>query len=142
VAPALLTAPTVDGTPTVGRPVTATPSSWVATPAPSFAYRWLRCTAAAGKCIDITGATSGTYTPVRRDTGSQLRIHVTATNPFGSAEATSAPSAPVTCRRLSHRARRHTRPAPMAAPAGHRVEPDTFDAGRGRHVDRRSRCRR
>jgi Ca2+-binding RTX toxin-like protein len=104
VAPAVLTAPTVDGAPTAGQPVTATPSSWMGTPAPSFAYRWLRCAAADGTCMDITGATSGAYTPVRRDTGFRLRIHVVATNPFGTAEATSEPSAPVACRPRSRRA--------------------------------------
>ena len=44
---------------------------------------------------DIPGATASTYTLVPADIGEQISVRVTATNAVGSAEATSALTAPV-----------------------------------------------
>ena len=46
--------------------------------------------------VDIPGATSSTYTLVTADIGQPISVKVTATNAAGSANATSALTAPVT----------------------------------------------
>jgi hypothetical protein len=53
-----------------------------------FSYQWKRC--GASTCVDIAGATSGTYTVVGEDIGSTLRVTVTASTPDGTAPGTSA----------------------------------------------------
>jgi uncharacterized repeat protein (TIGR01451 family) len=90
VAPSSAAAPTVSGTRTVGQILTATDGSWNGTPAPSLAHQWERCDAAGNNCASVGGATASTYTLVLADTGSTMRVAVTATNATGNATATSA----------------------------------------------------
>jgi uncharacterized repeat protein (TIGR01451 family) len=94
-APSNTVAPTISGTTTVGQVLTATGGTWNGTPAPTLAYQWRRCDASGGNCIDITGATTSTYTLVSADAGSTIRILVTATNGSGSANASSVQTAVV-----------------------------------------------
>ncbi|MET0448196.1 MAG: S8 family serine peptidase [Aeromicrobium sp.] len=71
-APVATTAPTVTGTPKLGRTLTAEPGTW--DPADvQIAYQWLRN----GEPID--GATAKTYKVVRADVGTALSVRVTAT---------------------------------------------------------------
>ena len=46
-------------------------------------------------CANVSGATSTTYTLTSVDTGSTIRVDVSASNSAGSASATSQPTAPV-----------------------------------------------
>jgi hypothetical protein len=94
-APVSTSPPTVSGTPQVGQTLTAGTGAWTGGPA-SFAFQWQRCDASGVSCVDIGGATGGTYVVGSADVGSTLRVVVTATNAAGSASASSAPTAAVT----------------------------------------------
>jgi hypothetical protein len=76
----------------VGQTLTASPGTWSGIQPITYAYQWLRCTS---NCAAITGATGASYTPTSADQGAVLRVAVTASNGFGSASATSAPTATV-----------------------------------------------
>jgi hypothetical protein len=85
--------PTVSGTPEVGQTLTAAPGTWSNAPT-AFAYSWQRCDSAGANCTD-TGSTGLTYTVTAADTGTTLRVEVTATNAFGPTRATSSVTVPV-----------------------------------------------
>lgn len=83
-APVNLVAPTISGTPAVGKKLTATPGEWD-TDGLSFAYQWQ------ADGVDIAGATSATYTVKRADQGASLTVVVTASaEGLPSGTATSA----------------------------------------------------
>jgi len=82
LAPALYVKPTIAGLAQVGELLTATPGTW-SDPAAKLTYQWQRCDATGATCTNITGATSSTYTALDADTGSTLRVEVTAANRFG-----------------------------------------------------------
>ena len=73
----------VSGTARRAETLTATPGTWSGNDN-TFAYQWQR------GGVDIAGATGATYSPVTADVGATLRVRVTATNPDGSATASSA----------------------------------------------------
>jgi hypothetical protein len=93
-APTNTAKPTISGTPAVGELLTANNGTWTGG-ASSFTYQWQRCPAGTtAACVDISGATSKTYTVRTADVGSALRVNVTARNASGSrATATSDPTA-------------------------------------------------
>jgi hypothetical protein len=79
---------------------TATSGTWTGIPAPTYAYQWLRCTAAGAAantlpagCTTIAGATEATYATDILDYQKYLRVQVTATNELGSATRYSAATA-------------------------------------------------
>lgn len=74
--------PAISGTLAVDAVLTAYPGEWSG--APTFTYQWKN----AG--VNISGATSKTYTVVAGDAGDAITVTVTATNSEGSASATSA----------------------------------------------------
>jgi|GEM_PF-4338942 len=81
--PAKNTSPPVvsPSTPTKGVPATTTNGTWTGTPAPTFTYRWERCSdALCTGWTSISGAKSSTYTPVAEDVGHPLRSVVTGRN--------------------------------------------------------------
>ena len=81
------------GTYSEGAQLSASVGTWTSISGiTSYAYRWLRCGSGGGGCVEISGATSGTYTLVNGDVGSTVRVRVTATSPDGSAPALSAPT--------------------------------------------------
>ena len=86
-------APTISGTPQVGQELTADTSGISDADGlanASYAYQWL----ADGS--DISGATSGTYTPVAGDVGKAVKVRVSFTDDAGNAESlTSAATAAV-----------------------------------------------
>ena len=84
VPPANTTNPIVVGTVKIGQVATCSPGDWTGDPAITYAYQWLLD----GDAIAI--ATDQAYTPIAGDAGHQLSCRVTATNPGGSASATSA----------------------------------------------------
>ena len=74
VPPAATVAPTISGTPKVGRTLTADPGTWEPADV-QLRYQWLRDGA------PIEGATSATYRVTRADVGTALSVQVTATQP-------------------------------------------------------------
>lgn len=89
-APVFTVDPSITGTAEEGQTLTGNRGTITGVPSPGYAYQWLRCDAAGDNAVDISGATSLTYTAVIADVGSTLRLKVTATNSEGSAVATSA----------------------------------------------------
>ena len=79
--------PSIAGIAQEGEPLVVIVGEWSGTPV--FTYQWKN----AG--VNISGATSATYTPVAGDVGDALSVIVTATNAAGSATATSAVTATV-----------------------------------------------
>ena len=92
-APAPTGAPQISGVATVGQRLTATIPAF--TPATATITQWLRCDPAGRACRPIIGATGSSRLVDPADTGSTLRVRVTADGPDGAA-ATSDPTAPVT----------------------------------------------
>lgn len=82
-APANSVLPAISGLLTTGATLTAYPGVW--TQPATFTYQWKN----AG--VAISGETAATYTIAAGDSGDSLTVTVTATNPAGSASATSAP---------------------------------------------------
>jgi hypothetical protein len=93
-SPTSSVAPVISGTAQVGATLTADTGAWAGGPT-AFAYQWRRCDASGGACVDIVGATSGTYLVSAADSRSTLRVLVVATNAVGSGGAISAPTAAV-----------------------------------------------
>jgi uncharacterized repeat protein (TIGR01451 family) len=81
--PAITGVPTITPAPQVGTLLTCNTGSWSGNP--SFTFVWQR------NGQPIAGATAQTYTTTANDAGLFLTCMVTATNPAGSASATSAP---------------------------------------------------
>lgn len=92
-APANTAVPTISGTTTVRRLLTASTGAWTGSATINFAYQWRRCDAAGASCVDIVGATASTYALTAVDAGSTIRVMVTASNTEGSANATSTQTA-------------------------------------------------
>jgi len=94
-APQMSASPTITGTPQQGQTLTASNGNWAGAQPFTFTYLWLRCDTNGDGCVEITGATSKTYTLQAADVGKTLRVRVTAKNSSGTASATSVPSAVV-----------------------------------------------
>ena len=91
LAPANTALPTISGTAIQGRTLTASNGSW-SNPPTSYSYQWRRCSSSTS-CVNISGATSTSYTLVSADVDSTIRIVVTARNSYGSSNATSGQTA-------------------------------------------------
>jgi hypothetical protein len=91
--PANTSPPTISGSATQGRTLTASGGSWSGYPIPSFAYQWQRCNGSGQGCTAIPGATTSSYTALSADIGSTLVVAVTASNSAGSAQASSTATA-------------------------------------------------
>src|SRR5581483_2485603 len=83
--------PTISGTTAQGRTLTATNGTWANNPT-GFAYQWQRCDSSGANCTNISGATGQTYVLQAADVGGTVVVVVTASNPGGSGNATSAPT--------------------------------------------------
>jgi hypothetical protein len=82
-----LTVPTISGTLQQGQSLTASPGTWLDTPA-SYTYQWQDCSS--GSCSDIPQATVSSYTLRGSDVGHAIDVVVTATNAAGFSSVTSA----------------------------------------------------
>lgn len=82
-APINTAAPVASGTPAVGQTLSCTTGSWTGTPAPTFAYAWLR------DGVAIPGASTSTYVVQAADQGNGLTCKVTAKNASGTVAAVS-----------------------------------------------------
>ena len=79
--------PVVSGVAAVHQQLSTTNGTW--NTAVSYAYAWLRCTAAATGCAVIPGATAATYALTSADAGHTLEARVSATNAAGTTAADS-----------------------------------------------------
>ena len=90
--------PVLTGTAAVNQKLTSTTGSWNGSPT-AFSYQWQRCSSAGTGCVNIPGATAGSYTLTSADAGNTVRSTVSATNANGAspyaASATTAVVAPV-----------------------------------------------
>lgn len=94
-APVNQSLPTISGSASLGKALTATSGSWSGSPS-SFTYQWQRCASGGGSCAAIGGATGAGYTVVSADVGKTLRVMVTASNGDGTGQATSNATSVVT----------------------------------------------
>ena len=94
-APTSTSLPTISGVAQIGQTLTAGTGSWTGSPT-GFAFQWQRCNSSGTGCVDMPGATSGTYVVASADLGATIRVVVTATNGLGSGSAASPATAVVT----------------------------------------------
>jgi hypothetical protein len=93
LTPVSTAVPTITGTAQQGQTLTASAGTWTVTA--TYGYQWQRCDATGANCADVPGATAATYAVTDADVGATLRVVVTATDRFGSAQATSLVTAVV-----------------------------------------------
>lgn len=89
-APVNTVPPAITGTPAVGDTLTASPGTWTGSSPISYAYQWQDCNTTGGSCSNIAGATSSSYTLADSDTGSTIRVAITAADSSGATSASSA----------------------------------------------------
>src|SRR5207253_4048873 len=85
--PVILVVAAVLGVGQVGGVLSGALRLWSGSPAPSFAYQWLRCDGSGLSCVVVVGATGSSYTLVAGDVGSTLVLQVMGSNSAGSAQA-------------------------------------------------------
>jgi RHS repeat-associated protein len=93
VAPANTQPPSIVGTPVVGQTLSADNGVWTGTPSLSYSYQWQSCKS--GKCKNVKGATTSTYTLLATEAGQSVQVIVTATNAASAIPVTSAASAAI-----------------------------------------------
>jgi hypothetical protein len=80
--------PTVTGTSTVGKTLTAAKGTWTGYPTPTFTYQWYACTTAVSAarttvpstCKKITGATRSTFKLTSAQRGKYVAVLVKGTS--------------------------------------------------------------
>ena len=95
VVPAVTQPPAVSGTAQVGQALSSTQGTWSGTQPITYANQWQRCNSTLGSCVDVSGATGGTYALTAADLGTRLRVSVRATNVAGTANTASQATAAV-----------------------------------------------
>jgi len=93
--PVNVAAPSITGTPQVGRILAANAGSWTSYDTITYAFQWLRCDATGSSCAALSGSTAQSYSPTTVDAGAEIRLRVTATNTGGSTSAMSLAVGPV-----------------------------------------------
>src|SRR5439155_18237246 len=93
--PAAQASPSVLGVTQEARTVAAESGSWSGTEPISYTYHWRPCNATGGACVDVVGATAGTYVLAQADVHDTIRVAVTASNAAGSSTTVSPASRPV-----------------------------------------------
>jgi hypothetical protein len=93
--PANVMAPSLAGVAQFGQTLSASSGAWSGSAPLTIAIEWLRCQSDGESCLVIAGAVGVSYSVALEDIGKTLRIRATATNPGGSATASSAASAVV-----------------------------------------------
>ena len=95
-APSAISTPSITGTVAFGLRLSASVGTFSGDTPISTKFVWQRCDAIGESCRTIARATRATYTPGKADLGSTLRIVVTAKNAYGTIEAASDVTPPVT----------------------------------------------
>jgi hypothetical protein len=93
--PANVTPPPLTGSTQDGQVISSGSSQWSGTGPFTYSYQWLRCDANAANCQNIAGATGDRYRLTSADIGSRVKMHMTATTPYGSASVDTQPTAVV-----------------------------------------------
>jgi subtilisin family serine protease len=88
-APANSSLPAITGIAQSGSTLSASDGSWTGAPT-TYAYQWQRCDFSGGSCGAISGATGSAYVLSPADSGSTMRVTVSAANSYGTSSATSA----------------------------------------------------
>jgi Ca2+-binding RTX toxin-like protein len=91
-SPSVVKAPSVAGTLTTGRQLTADVGTYSGDLPIKTTFVWQRCDAIGANCHVITNATKVVYFPTVADVGYTLRVAVTATNAYGKAVVLSPSS--------------------------------------------------
>jgi Ca2+-binding RTX toxin-like protein len=91
-SPSVVNAPSVAGTLTTGRQLTADVGTYSGDLPITTTFVWQRCDATGANCHVITNAKRVVYFPTVADVGYTLRVAVTATNAYGKSVVLSAPS--------------------------------------------------
>ncbi len=91
--------PTISGSASVDKTLTASPGRWTAFPEATTSFKWYRCTnptaagaekfTSASGCVAIGGVSGSKYTVTAADQGKYISVLVKAVNSAGSASATS-----------------------------------------------------
>ncbi|MBI5544892.1 MAG: hypothetical protein HY901_13460 [Deltaproteobacteria bacterium] len=87
--------PTITGAAVDGQVLTCDTGTWEGAPTISFSYQWQRCDSLGAGCADLAGATGTSFLLSVDDVARTLRVRVTATSSWGSADVVSAPTAQV-----------------------------------------------
>jgi len=87
--PSMLASPSISGRAVSGSTMDARSGSWSGKSI-SYGYQWARCDSSGRGCRLVGGATQTTYKLTSTDSGTTLRVSVTATNTSGTGAATSA----------------------------------------------------
>ncbi|MDP9261523.1 MAG: hypothetical protein M3O89_06100, partial [Actinomycetota bacterium] len=90
--PSVVKAPSVAGTLTTGRQLTADVGTYTGDLPIKTTFVWQRCDATGANCHVIANARKVVYFPIVADVGYTLRVAVTATNAYGNSVVLSAPS--------------------------------------------------
>src|SRR5258708_16801267 len=93
--PTNATPPAISGEPAAGQTLQASTGTWSGAQPLAYAYQWERCGPGGEECEQISGATQSTYLLSGQDSGTTLRMTVTATNSAGSTPSTSSATTPV-----------------------------------------------
>jgi hypothetical protein len=88
-APAFTARPSISGKPQVGETLVAKTGTFSGGVPRKLALQWQRCDQTGAGCSDIAGATGESYGVRSVDVGHTLQVRVTASNDFGSVNATS-----------------------------------------------------
>jgi hypothetical protein len=91
--PYSVSVPVVTGTPRQGQPLTASTGVW-SPGGTSYQYQWQRLSS--GSWVSVAGATAATYWPGAAALGEQIRVQVTAVNPYGQVTVNSGATGAVT----------------------------------------------
>jgi alpha-tubulin suppressor-like RCC1 family protein len=83
-------APVITGTAKVGETLTTDNGTWQSYPAATYAYQWQSSNDSGSSWSNISGATSGNFTPLTAQAGLIIRVKVTATNSEDSVDAFSS----------------------------------------------------
>ena len=91
------TPPSILGVPVAGHTLTTTTGTWSGSPRPRYDVQWQRCRR---RCVNITGATTRSYTLSATDGNASVRALVRASNRLGSRTSASA-KVPIHARPIS-----------------------------------------
>jgi Ca2+-binding RTX toxin-like protein len=91
-SPSVVTAPSIAGTMTTGRQLTADVGTYSGDLPLKTRFMWQRCDATGANCHVIANAKKVVYFPTMADVGYSLRLAVTVTNAYGKSIALSAPT--------------------------------------------------
>ncbi|NUR77899.1 MAG: hypothetical protein HOQ28_16635, partial [Thermoleophilia bacterium] len=94
-APTNVVAPRVTGNAQVNQILTAQIGTWTGVAPITYTYQWQTCSAAGTNCTAISAEIGATYRVTSADTGSRLRVTVTASNSGGASSVNTTVTAAV-----------------------------------------------